>query len=204
MYSNFSFSSSIFIKQSLINSTSSLSPYVLLPWCHILCLFLLYRKARAHLPLLFKSTWARHLHVPVKRLLVEDRLQARVIASVITKEAGALVGGLLRLRLVAGGLRGCSSRVFLLTWCKRVEVWIKCVGWTSIFGTTGFPLRQECLPPWRPLCHLRPEEADTANRKDERSVVVLKDHHLFTWSPLMWILVYLFFYHISSNLKFLI
>lgn len=172
MYSNFSFSSSIFIKQSFITSTSSLSPYVLFPWCQILCLFLLYRKARAHLPLLFKSTWAWHLHFPATSLLIEDRLQAGVVISVIAKEAGALVGGLLRLRLVAGGLRGCCSRVFLLTWCKRVEVWTKCVRWTGIFGTTGLPLRQESLPPWRPICHLRLEKADTENRKDELYLVV--------------------------------
>lgn len=82
-----------------------MSPYVLFPRCHVLCIFVLYGKALALPPLLLESTRARHLHVPATRLLVEDRLQVGVVVGVVADEAGAVLGLLLRQRgLVTGGL----------------------------------------------------------------------------------------------------
>lgn len=167
MYS--SFSSSIFIRQSLITSCSSPSPFILCPWYHVLCLFLLSRKARAHPPLLLKSTWAWHIHLPATRLLIEDWLQPSVVKGFITEEVG--VGPLLRRHgLVTGGLGRCCGGAFLLL-CKRVKVWAKGVGWSGVLGASTLPLWQECLPPWAPLCHVWVEggywattgEVDTLN-----------------------------------------
>lgn len=135
---------------------SSPSPPVFFPRCCILCVFLLYRKAWTHLPLLFKSTWAGHLHVSATCLLVEDWLQEWVVIGFITDEAGVLVGLLLRLRLITSGLRGCWCGVFwpLGLLCKRVKVCVKSVGWTYVLGASALPLWQECLPPWGPFSHL--------------------------------------------------
>lgn len=137
------------LKSSLLKQTSSPSPFVLFPWCHILCVRHLYWKARAHPPLLLKSTWAWHIHVPATRLLVEDRIQVRVIIGVIADQAGAVFGLLLRNRgLVTGGL------VVLWPLSKRVKLRFEGVGWSSILGASNLPLWQECLPPFAPLCHL--------------------------------------------------
>ncbi len=132
------------------------SSHILFPLFPIVCLFLLYGKGRAHLPLLLPSTWAGHLHVPATRLLVEERIQPGVVVGFITEEAGAFVGLLLTLGLVTEGLWSCWRGLFwLLGLCReRVKVWVKGVGW-SVLGAFAPPLRQEWPPPLGPLsCHL--------------------------------------------------
>lgn len=140
-------STSILYKQSWITTSSSASSsFYLSTCCHILSLFVLYRKARSHFPLLPEASRAWHSQVPATCLLIEDWFQVGVIEGVIPGEARTLVGGLLRVvtlilvsvLLLLGALR------------KRVKVCIK--GVVLVFSSR-FLLWQECPPPWDPLCH---------------------------------------------------
>lgn len=153
---------SIFLQSLSTTCSSRSSPYVLFPWCHVLCIFILYGKARTHPSLLLVSTRAWHLHVPATRLLIEDRLQVGVIVGVVADAYAAVVG--LGWRLVSGGLGVCCGRIF---WplCKRVKFWFKGVGGTRILGASRLPLWQECLPPFGPLCgHIWLDGAGTGSR----------------------------------------
>lgn len=140
MYSNppcFNFSLSL--QKSLTTSCSSWpSPYLLLPGCRVLSIFVLYGKAGAHPSLLLESTRARHLHGPATGLLVKDGLQQGVVVGVIAEAVVRLLLG--PAGLVAGALGVGRGRAFWKS-LKGVKVrFINAGGW-SILGASWLLLR---------------------------------------------------------------